>query len=356
MTGLLLAVLLGCGAGPKGDAAVPEVVPASGQFTGWVWSDEGFTHQEIRWANGRIDSVVPVAGEAGSQRLTPGLIDAHAHPAGLGRQLAELDLVGTTTLVQTLDRIRVAAAEGDGWLTGRGWDQNDWSDRPAGGWPTAAHLDAITDRPVMLRRVDGHAAWLNTAALRAAGIDASTADPEGGRILRGDRGEPIGVLIDNAMALVSVPGPPVEVREARLTNALNTIARAGLVGVHDMGADDATIALYASLDERGALPVRVTVYAMHGTRAEGRLLADGPWSGQRLRVVGVKVIADGALGSRGAWLTDPYADEPGHVGLSMASEDELADLAGQTLAIDGYNLLITVEAALSGAFLLLATS
>ena len=291
--------------------------------------------------------------------VTPGMVDAHCHPIGLGDKLAELDLDGTTSLAEVLQRLggtsgstvqearttaTLGAPHGD-WLVGRGWDHNDWTDHD--GWPTAADLDGVVaDRPVMLRRIDGHAAWVNSRALQAAGIDAATPDPAGGRILRDASGQPTGVLVDNAMDLLPVPQPSRAEQERRLGLALAAIAAAGLTGVHDMGVDDDLLAIYTDLARTGRLPVEVVAWLAPGGAGAERLLRDGPWQEGRLSVVGLKVYADGALGSRGALLLDDYADEPGQRGLALSSEDELATLTERAL---GAGAQVAVHAIGDGA-------
>jgi predicted amidohydrolase YtcJ len=149
----------------------------------------------------RILHIEPLDGPAspGALTITPGFIDAHAHPLGLGLGLTRVDLAGAGSYAEALRKIAAVPAA-EGWLQGRGWDQTRWSDPPPGGWPLAKDLDTLAgERPVFLRRVDGHAAWVNGAALRAAGIDGKTPDPPGGRILRGPDGAPSGVLVDTAM-------------------------------------------------------------------------------------------------------------------------------------------------------------
>jgi len=277
------------------------------------------------------DRIVAIGDPGEGLLVTPGLIDAHAHPAGLGRKLAELDLSGTTSLADVQTRVAQAATEGEGWLSGRGWDQNDWEDHE--GWPGAELLDR-TSRPVALRRVDGHALWLNTAGLEAAGITAETPDPPGGRILRHDSGAPTGVLIDTAVGLVELPRPSDAENRRRLVEALDHIAATGLVGVHDMGVSDATLAHYTELAEAGELPIRIFAYLDPGAEAVARLKSEGPWQVGLLRVVGVKMYADGALGSRGALLSADYHDEPGHRGLQINARDDLAAMATELLQAD----------------------
>ena len=274
---------------------------------------------------GRVAAISSTPLEATTQLradiVTPGLIDAHGHPAGLGRSLDELRLSEARSFeeVKTLIAER---AEGEGWLTGRGWDQNDWPDHE--GFPTAADLDLLVpDRPAALRRVDGHAVWLNTLAMEASGITAHTPSPEGGRILDG-------VLVDEAMSLLVLPETPVELQRARLEEALEAIRASGLVGVHAMGVGDQTLALYESVE----LPVKVWVYVSPDSQAAERLKVEGPWGEGRLRVVGVKMFADGALGSRGALLSQDYADEPGHRGLALTDTAALTEWATALLATD----------------------
>jgi predicted amidohydrolase YtcJ len=191
--------------------------------------------------------------EAPGATILPGLTDAHAHLYGLGLALDIVNLVGTRSVDDIVGRVkeRVATAAPNEWIQGRGWDQNDW---PVKEFPTAAMLDAAaTDHPVWLKRVDGHAGWANSAAIRAAGITASTADPDGGRIIRNDRGEPTGVFVDNAMDVVEkvIPAPSFELRKRRVLAAAQDIARNGLTEMHDAGADADTIRAVRELIDVG---------------------------------------------------------------------------------------------------------
>lgn len=261
-----------------------------------------------------------------AMHVTPGFVDAHAHPVGLGKVLGELDLVGAASYAETLER--VAGAGGAGWLTGRGWDQNDWPDTPAGGWPLASDLDAIVgERPAYLRRVDGHAGWVNSEALRRSGIDATTPDPPGGRIVRDAEGNPSGVLIDNAIDLLDLETYDDAAREAWVLRGTAAMAEAGLTGADVMGTGDATLAVIERLDAEGRLPVRLWVYVDPETDAAQRLITEGPWRGDRVEVVGVKQYVDGALGSRGALLSAEYADDRGNTGNAIATTEEIAELA-----------------------------
>jgi predicted amidohydrolase YtcJ len=275
--------------------------------------------------------------ELGARAVFPGFTDAHVHVEGLGQALEQLDLVGTASLDEALRKVAAAARAlppGE-WLLGRGWDQNDWPDKR---FPTAADLDRVApDRPVLLERIDGHAAWANGRALALAGVTAATADPPGGRLLRDARGAPSGVLVDAAQGLIEsrVPAPTREARKRRLERGLQACAQAGLTEVHDAGVDLDTIALYKELLAEGRLGVRVYAMlrgpedflAMPATLEPEIGLGDG-----RLTVRAIKVVADGALGSRGALLLQPYSDEPGTKGLATVDPARLRELLKQALA------------------------
>ena len=267
---------------------------------------------------------------------SPGLADAHVHVEGIGQAAESLDLVGAASLQEALDRVAKGARAlppGE-WLIGRGWDQNDWPEKR---FPTAAELDrAASDRPVLLERVDGHASWANTRALALAGITAATPDPPGGRILRDPSGAPAGVLVDAAQVLAEskVPEPSRAVRKRRLAKGLAAAAAVGLTSVHDAGVTVDTIPLYKELLAEDALPVRVHVML----RGPGEFLEKGaslvPEHGLgdgRLNIHAIKVVADGALGSRGAWLLEPYADEPGTRGLNTVDAAAYERLLGEAV-------------------------
>lgn len=268
--------------------------------------------------------------DARGRTLIPGLIDSHGHVMGLGLGLRQLDLAPATSLEDAQQRIRAYAARDTsaGWIRGRGWNQVPWG---LGRMPTAGELDAAHGaRPVWLERVDGHAGWANSAAMKAAGISRTTKDPAGGRILRDAAGNPTGVFIDSAMALVEKAAPPPSAgeREKALEAALGHLASVGLTGVHDMGTSAADWALFRSFGDEGRLTLRITAYAA-GMEAMEQIspLKPTPWLyGERLRLHGIKLYTDGALGSRGAWLLKPYADEPGTRGLMFLDDTRLKNL------------------------------
>jgi predicted amidohydrolase YtcJ len=287
---------------------------------------------EVRAFRGPKTRVVDLVGGS----VVPGLSDAHVHVEGIGQAAETLSLVGAASLQEALDRVaaRAKAMPAGEWLLGRGWDQNDWPEKR---FPTASELDrAAGDRPVYLVRVDGHAAWANTRAIALAGLTAATADPAGGRILRDAAGAPAGVFVDTAQALVAskIPPPTRDVRKRRLAKGLAACAEAGLTSVHDAGVTVDTVALYKELLAEDALPVRVYVML----RGPGEFLEKGaalqPETGLgdgRLSVRSIKVVADGALGSRGAWLLEPYADEPGTRGLNTVDAAAFERLLGEAV-------------------------
>jgi len=274
--------------------------------------------------------------------LLPGLIDAHGHILSMGEAMTAIDLVGTRSLADAQQRIAAfARANPDRqWLTGRGWNQVGWQ---LGRFPTAAELDAVTgSRPAALKRIDGHALWLNSAALRAAGITHATPDPQGGRIERDADGAPGGVLVDKAMQLADPVIPPANdaERAAALTAALRHMNSVGLTSAGDAGISAADVALYRDFADRGQLTARI--YAMIGDTGEDfrALSKAGPlkgYGGDHLDVRAVKLFADGALGSRGAALQEPYSDAPGQRGLLFMS-DQAMETKIQTALQAGYQV------------------
>jgi predicted amidohydrolase YtcJ len=264
--------------------------------------------------------------------VVPGLIDAHGHVAGLGLARMRADLTGTDSKRAALERLQAFARElpAGAWLLGRGWDQNDW---PEAEFPTAADLDAaFPDRPVWLTRIDGHAAWANSAALRAVKRDLSGSwQPAGGQILRDAAGRPTGVFVDAAMDLVDAAVPPVDAATAEraLVLGMESAVRHGLTGVHDMGVPLGTLRAYQRLADAGRLPLRVTALADGDGEALAWLCDKGPYRhpGGRLQMRAVKLYVDGALGSRGAALLEPYDDAPGQRGLLLLEPAALQAVA-----------------------------
>jgi predicted amidohydrolase YtcJ len=265
--------------------------------------------------------------ELGSGCAVPGLIDAHGHPRLHGQRLQQVRLGGARSEQECVDRVaRYAQLVPEGqWVRGGGWDQNLW---PARGFPDAALLSAAAPlHPVVLDRVDVHAIWCNELALRAAQVGPGTPDPPGGRILRRPDGRPSGVLIDTAMDLVrrAIPRPTVVESEEAILRSLRAAAAVGLTCVHDAAAGPETLAAYRRLAGRDALPLRV--YAMIDGQGPGLDDSMREWRSEPgaglLTVRAVKLFADGALGSRGAAMFEPYEDEPGNTGLWLMDPREL---------------------------------
>ncbi|HEX9942758.1 MAG TPA: amidohydrolase [Thermoanaerobaculia bacterium] len=292
--------------------------------------------ERLRGAGTRL---IDLAGRA----VTPGLIDAHSHLVGLGQALQQVDLVGTATYEEVVRRVREAASRvpPGTWIRGRGWDQNDWPEKR---FPTHEALSAaVPGHPVWLTRIDGHAALVNARAMQVLGIDASRKDPAGGRFLRDAAGRPTGVLIDNAMDVVAgrMPDPSVEDRERALRLAARHCVELGLTTVTDMGIGDADHRAYSALRRAGQLPLRAVLFLGDDEGLLSRWFQRGPEIDPeaRLTVRGVKLYIDGALGSRGAALLEPYSDDPGNLGLLVSTGAHLEDVSRRALA-SGFQVAI----------------
>jgi predicted amidohydrolase YtcJ len=278
------------------------------------------------------DTVVDLKGRA----IYPGFTDAHAHLEGLGIAMMTLDLAGLNSIAAVREKVARDAERtgGRSWVRGRGWDQNRWEVKK---FPACEDLDgAYPDVAVFLIRIDGHAAWVNRRALAIAGVTASTPDPPGGRILRTPDGTPTGVLLDNAIDLVRrvLPAPTREERMHAVRLAVNECLRVGLTGVHDMGVDLELISIYQELIGRGEFPFRVYAAVDGPGPAMDSMLVRGPIIGKaedHLTVRAVKLYADGALGSRGAAMIEPYQDDPGNRGITMQSSDAMRTLVGSAV-------------------------
>jgi hypothetical protein len=275
--------------------------------------------------------------------MLPGLIDAHAHVLDTGFAALTLDLSDTASLADALTRIAAyAAAHPDRpWIIGRGWNQERWK---LGRFPTAAELDAaVPGRPVWLERVDGHAGWANGLALKAASVSSAMKDPDGGTIDRKPDGAPAGVLVDKAMELVGrvVPAPGPRDYDAALQLAQRTFFRQGLTAVADMGTDIKSWQAFRRAGDANQLYVRIMAY---GSGIDAMTLIGGPgptpWLyADRLRMGGVKLYLDGALGSRGAWLKAPYADAPATRGLPQLTQTQIGNLMSRA-AMDGFQVAV----------------
>ncbi len=271
------------------------------------------------------------------QTVVPGLIDAHGHVSSLGFALEWLRFEGTTSASAIAELVRARASEvpAGRWIRGRGWDQNDWEST---GFPTHGILDkAAPANPVALTRVDGHALWVNAKALSLAGITAKTADPPGGRIVRDAAGEPTGVLVDAAKTLVEavIPEPDRKQTREALERSMKSCLRAGLVGVHDAGVSAMELGLYREMLVEGDFPFRIYAMVTHDDALLDAVFAHGPETGlgdDRLNIRAIKLYVDGALGSRGAALLEPYSDDPGNKGLLQMSPQELTALVKRATA------------------------
>jgi len=298
------------------------------RFEALLIGDDGRVKQLFA-AGDRLPRRVTHMVDAQGRSLLPGLIDAHGHVMGLGLGAIQLDLVGTRSIAELQQRLReyAAANPGQGWLLGRGWNQELWSDKRL---PTSADLDAaVAGRPVWLERVDGHASVGNTAALRAAGITAATKAPKGGRIEKG-------LFVDAATNLVSakIPTTSAAQYDRALVEAQRLLLSNGLTAVADMGTSIDDWNALRRMGDAGQLQVRVISYSSDITPL---LSIAGskptPWLYDgKLRMAGIKLYADGALGSRGAWLKAPYHDMPSTRGLSLIDDAALKAVAMRAAA------------------------
>ncbi|MBW0008096.1 MAG: amidohydrolase family protein, partial [Sphingomonas sp.] len=274
-------------------------------FKALVIDDDGRVRQVLKHPEAvRLANITSTVNGQGRTML-PGLIDAHGHVVDLGFYALRLNVTGSSSLAELQQRLRdYAAAHPDSkWIQGGGWNQELWPERK---FPTAADLDAVvSDRPVVLERVDGHAIVANSAAMKAAGVTAATPAPNGGEIHDG-------VFVDAARQLIdkAIPAPtPAEIDQA-LAKSQQILLGVGVTGVGSMSTSLADWAAFQRAGEARRLNVRLMAYITAAQAAEANMKPTGWLFGDRLRAVGVKLFADGALGSRGAWLKQPYADKP----------------------------------------------
>jgi predicted amidohydrolase YtcJ len=283
---------------------------------------------------GERTRVLDLAGRT----VVPGFDDSHAHFRGIGFARLDVDLVGTRSYAEVVERV-AAALEGrppGEWIRGRGWHEGKWTSPASGsvrGFPTHAALSAISPRnPVVLERADGHAILANARAMALEGISRGTKAPEGGEIIRDSRGDPTGVFVDNAKALVQTPERSRDEVRRALELATEECLKKGVTSLTDAGAETDVLSLYREAAAAGKLRTRLYVMAAGlGTmRAMGRPEIEPPRS--FLTVRAVKLYADGALGSRGAALLEPYADDPDNLGLLVTPPDEILAAARFALA------------------------
>ncbi len=292
-------------------------------------------------AIGTLRDVAKVAGPDATRTALPGVAlpgfaDAHVHAATLGEVIESVELRGLSKAA-LLARVRAAAlkAPAGAWIRGSGWDQSFWSPPE---FPTAAELDRVSaGHPMVLERIDGHAVWVNTAVQRLAGVTRETPDGAGGRITRDASGAPSGVYVDDAMSIVYRAQPPLPMSERvrRLRGALAQYARWGLTEIHDAGIGLADVEAYKAIGEEGPLPVRVYAMASASDSTLRAVLAHGPEVGVlggtfTLRTI--KVVEDGALGSRGARLGAPYADDATRTGFRLVSAARLDSIIARGMS------------------------
>jgi len=318
------------------------------QFTG-ATVDQIYTADQPLPAD---DSVTVIDGQG--KTMLPGLIDAHGHILNYGLSLLRVDMTGTRSEQEAVERVIAFQQANPGlqWIQGRGWNQVLWDSNE---FPRAAALEAAdSDVPMWFSRIDGHAGWANRAAIELAGVDATTPDPDGGMIMRDSEGRPTGTFVNNAMRYITqhIPSPSLEDQKLALMRAMQALAAEGLTSVHDASVSTTTLQAYKELLEEGPLPIRV--YAMLAgldpqladRLAEGHFISDD----NMLVVRSVKISADGALGSRGAYLNDDYTDMPGHRGLLQITPERLTQLMNQSMEAgfqvnvhaigDGANMLV----------------
>ena len=267
--------------------------------------------------NGRRAREIDLGGAA----AFPGFTDSHVHIAGVGMAAMVLDLVGVASIAELTQRLRdYAAAHPEGAIVGRGWIETHWPERR---FPNRADIDAVvSNRPVFLQRIDGHAAVVNSAALALAAVDSNTSNPAGGSIERDPSGAATGILVDNAMSLVEsqLPTPTPEMVRAAIAEGARLYASRGWTGIANMSTSLAEAQILADLAQRGELPLRADIYLT--PQDSEAILQSGPYGDGLAHVRGVKLYMDGALGSRGAALLAPYSDAPTQ-GLLVTPVDEL---------------------------------
>ena len=324
------------------DGVTIDATGAIDHFTALVIGDDGRVTKVLHRTDKRPRTTYLIDGKG--QFAMPGLIDSHAHVMEVGFAAMTLDLSDTRSLAEALTKIAAyAKAHPDRtWILGRGWNQELWAEHR---YPTAADLDAIVPgQPVWLERVDGHAGWANSRALSMAGVSAATRDPAGGRIERvAPGGKPAGVLIDNAKALVAkaVPPPRPEDRDYAFAVAQDTFFSHGVTATTDMGTGIEDWQTFRRAGDTGRLRMRVIAYALG---VDNMVLIGGtgptPWLyDDRLRLNGLKLYADGALGSRGASLKAPYSDAPGTKGLRITTDTQLKNLMSRA-ALDHFQVAV----------------
>ncbi|NCN85660.1 MAG: amidohydrolase [Sphingomonadales bacterium] len=311
------------------------------RFTAMLVDDDGRVKQLLDRRDKRPREV-DFQFDGKGQTLIPGFFDAHGHVMDMGFGALTLDLSETKTLAEALAKISQYAADNAGrqWILGTGWNQETWG---LGRFPTAPELDAaVPDRPVFLSRVDGHAVWVNGAAMAAAGVSGSSKSPSGGTIVK-IGGKPSGIFVDAAMALFNdaIPAPKPAERDLAFGKAQDILLANGVTSIADMGTTMQDWQSFRRAGDKGQLKIRIISYA---GGIDNMIAIAGPapspWLyDDHLKLAGVKLYIDGALGSRGALLKQPYADMPGESGLAMLTSAQLKNKMSRA-AMDGFQTAV----------------
>jgi predicted amidohydrolase YtcJ len=312
------------------------------RFTGLVIGDDGTVKDLVNQRDRRSDRTTYRVDGKG-RTLIPGFVDAHGRVMELGYRALQLDLSGAATLEEALAKIAAYAAANPTprWIVGSGWDEEKWH---LGRNPTAADLDAIVpDRPVWIERIDGQAGWANGLAMREAGVGPASVAPAGGRIEKSGR-QPSGLFVQTAMALVRgiVPPPVPLVQDKAFGEAQERLLANGITSIHDMGTSTQDWLVMRRAGDRGGLSLRVVAYA---DGVDTALAIGGtnptPWLyDHRLRLQGIRLAADGGLGTRGAWLKADYRDAPGNKGLPAYGDAMIRNLMSRG-AMDRFQLAVS---------------
>jgi predicted amidohydrolase YtcJ len=290
------------------------------------------SNADARRYEGKGTRVVDLQGKM----VVPGMTDSHNHLIGVGLREMTLNLEGTSSLEDFLAKVkaRVDRAKPGEWVTGRGWIETFWKP-PV--FPTRQDLDKVSpNNPIFLDRADGHGAVANSAALKIAGVDRNTPNPFGGEISKDTAGEPNGMLLDNAQELVTKHIPqttPAEMEQAVLLGVRREI-ELGWCEVQDAGGTYADVALYQKLYGEGKIKLRIYKAVYGPAESAQQLLREGAIIGAydgRFTLRTIKVVSDGALGSRGAALLEPYADKPETSGFLTVKEEELLPMLKEAL-------------------------
>ena len=295
------------------------------QFSALQFTDDRVDHILTEAENLPKEGIRVIDGNG--QTLLPGLIDAHGHILSYGRLLLQVDLGGSLSETEAAQRVADFYSKNEEleWIQGRGWNQVLWESNE---FPGADSLDlVVSDKPVWLRRIDGHAGWANTKAMELAGVTRESEDPNGGQIIRDENGYPTGVFIDTAMNYIAsqIPSSTTEELKNALSMAMNRLASYGLTAVHDAGVSSQTIAAYKQLAEEGPLPIRVNVMLAASDPLFLDRLEEGYFRSDddTLTINSVKIVGDGALGSRGAALIEDYSDDSDNRGLLRYNDERL---------------------------------